>query len=224
MSTSENNPIMDSSNHSDCPEPISDISLPSLKPLDIDDDNIEASKSDDEKIETPNEVISSESPVHPEICVTECNDLPDGSSANLAIPSDGSNMSTDTQEAISMENPSSGNSETDKIKSVQQTKSSPTESAASITSSLPVDEDDAGPFNVPAYRRHLNGGNLCYDTFTTKDSQYYDLNQGRKLALILNHEEYNHYDNRHIPRRTGTNKVVTENRLSYPFYCEFRPK
>merc|ERR1712051_290276 len=116
MSTSENNPIMDSSNHSDCPEPISDISLPGLKPLNIDGDNIEASKSDDEKVETANEIISSESPVHPEICVTECNDLPDGS-----------NMSTDTQEAISMENPSSGNSETDKIKSVQQTKSSPTE-------------------------------------------------------------------------------------------------
>ena len=219
MSTSENCPITDSSNHWDCPEPISDISLPTLKPLNIDGDNIEASKSDDEKVETANEIISSESPVHPEICVTECNDLPDGSSANLAIPLDGTNMSTDTQEAISMENPSSGNSETDKIKSVQQTKSSPTESAASITSSLPVDEDDAGPFNVPAYRRHLNGGNLCYDTYTTKDSQYYELNHGRKLALILNHEEYNHYDNRHIPRRTGTNKVDTDTRVGYPFNC-----
>ena len=220
MSTSENNPIMDSSNHSDCPEPISDILLPNLRPLNIDGHNIETSKPDDEKLSTPNEAIFPESPARPEICVTECNDLPDGSSAKLAIPSDGTNMSTDTQEAISMENPSSGNSETDQMKSVQQNKPSPTESAASITSSLPVDEDDAGPFNVPAYRRHLNGGNLCYDTFTTKDSQYYELNQGRKLALILNHEEYNHYDNRHIPRRTGTNKVVTDNRLGYPYYCE----
>ena len=219
MSTSENDPIMESENHSDCPEPFSDILLPSLKPLNIDGHNIEESKPDDEKISTPNEVISSESPSHPEICVTKCNDSPDGSSTNLGIPSDCTNMSTDTQKEISMENPSSGNSETDQMISVQQNKSSPTESAASIPSSLPVDEDDAGPFNVPAYRRHLNGGNLCYETFTTKDSQYYDLNQGRKLALILNHEEYNHYDNRHIPRRTGTNKVVTDNILGYQFDC-----
>ena len=74
-----------------------------------------------------------------------------------------------------------------------------------------VDEDDAGPFNIASYRKHLPGDKAqsCLETFTTKESPYYDLSRGRKLAVILNQEEYNHYDNQHIPRRTGTDKVGT---------------
>ena len=93
------------------------------------------------------------------------------------------------------------------VKSSDPSKSSMTESALSNQSPLPTDEDDAGPFNQSSYQRHLKGGNLCFETFTIKDSSYYDLSQGRKLALILNHEEYNHYDHQNIPRRTGTRKV-----------------
>ena len=92
-------------------------------------------------------------------------------------------------------------------KSSGATKSSLTESASSKATNSPVDEDDAGPFNQNGYRQHLKGGNLCYETFTNKDSPYYNINEGRKLALIINHENYNHYDHQSIPRRTGTRRV-----------------
>ena len=87
------------------------------------------------------------------------------------------------------------------------TKSSLTELASSKATNSPIDEDDAGPFNQNGYRQHLKGGNLCYETFTNKDSPYYNINEGRKLALIINHENYNHYDHQNIPRRTGTRRV-----------------
>ena len=94
-------------------------------------------------------------------------------------------------------------------KSSGATKSSLTESASSKATNSPVDEDDAGPFNQNGYRQHLKGGNLCYETFTNKDSPYYNINEGRKLALIINHENYNHYDHQNIPRRTGTRRVCS---------------
>ena len=94
-------------------------------------------------------------------------------------------------------------------KSSGATKSSLTESASSKTTNSPIDEDDAGPFNQNGYRQHLKGGNLCYETYTYKDSPYYNINEGRKLALIINHENYNHYDHQNIPRRTGTRRVCS---------------
>ena len=92
-------------------------------------------------------------------------------------------------------------------KSSGATKSSLTELASSKATNSPVDEDDAGPFNQNGYRQHLKGGNLCYETLTNKDSPYYNINEGRKLALIINHENFNHYDHQNIPRRTGTRRV-----------------
>ena len=124
------------------------------------------------------------------------------------IPTDLSKESVVENDAVPSENLSFPKNETC-VKSCDSSKSSITESAISNPSPLPVDEDDAGPFNQSAYRRHLKGGggNICYETYTNKDSHYYDLSQGRKLALIFNHEEYNHYDHQNIPRRTGTRKV-----------------
>ena len=122
------------------------------------------------------------------------------------IPSDLSKESVHENDAVPLDSQTSSKLEID-LKSSEPSKSSLTESAVSNESIPPVDEDDAGPFNQSGYQQHLKGGNLCYDTFTNKDSHYYDLSQGRKLALIFNHEYYNHYDNQYIPRRTGTKKV-----------------
>lgn len=90
-----------------------------------------------------------------------------------------------------------------------QNGSATTAATSSVHSASPIDEDDAGPFNIPSYRKHLQGdkGQSYLETFTAKDSPYYDLSRGRKLAVILNQEEYNHYDNQNIPRRTGTERV-----------------
>ena len=134
----------------------------------------------------------------------------------IIIPSDLSKESVHQNDAVPLDNPSSPNIETD-MKSSEPSKSSLTESAVSNDSGPPVDEDDAGPFNQSAYQRHLKGGNLCYDTFTLKDSHYYDISQGRKLALILNHEYYNHYDNQNIPRRTGTRKVCSDAFIKFKY-------
>ena len=128
------------------------------------------------------------------------------STASASTSSNLSNGPIVENDAVPLQAPCPPNNGLDKELS-DQTASTTKESAPSSQHSVPVDEDDAGPFNQPAYRRHLKNGNLCYETFTIKDSHYYDLTQGRKLAVILNHEDYNHYDHQHIPRRTGTRKV-----------------
>lgn len=122
------------------------------------------------------------------------------------IMSDSMTNSMVETDAVPLENPQISSLEVG-LKSSDASKSSLTESASSKITSSPVDEDDAGPFNQNAYRQHLKGGNLCYETFTIKDSPYYNINEGKKLALIINHENYNHYDHQNIPRRTGTRRV-----------------
>ena len=133
------------------------------------------------------------------------NDLLSTQATNTVISDSMTNSLVET-DAVPIENPSKSSLEAG-LKSSDASKSSLTESATSKITDSPVDEDDAGPFNQNAYRQHLKGGNLCYDTFTTKDCPYYNINEGRKLALIINHENYNHYDHQNIPRRTGTRKV-----------------
>ena len=137
------------------------------------------------------------------------NDLFTTQATDIVI-SDSMTKSMVETDAVPLENTSKSSLETC-LKSSDASKSSLTESAESKNADSPIDEDDAGPFNQNAYRRHLIGGNLCYETFTIKDSPYYNINEGRKLALIFNHENYNHYDHQNIPRRTGTRKVSINN-------------
>ena len=191
---------------------LSETDIPTLQISSLNiakDDEIVAQLESKSAIDDKDEPVENESSINDND--TKCNgNTPSNDlltkSVTDTIMSDSMTNSMVETDAVPLENPQKSSLEVG-LKSSDASKSSLTESASSKITSSPVDEDDAGPFNQNAYRQHLKGGNLCYETFTIKDSPYYNINEGKKLALIINHENYNHYDHQNIPRRTGTRRV-----------------
>ena len=77
-------------------------------------------------------------------------------------------------------------------------------SSTTTTTEGPNDEGDAIGFNIPGYQRHL-ADQLPLDTITEQDCPYYVLEPGRKLAIIFNHENFQH---ERMAKRTGTEQDV----------------
>jgi len=100
--------------------------------------------------------------------------------------------------------------------------SSPSSSAATTSNSTstptegPIDEGDAKGFDQKSYHtrlpsepfRNSNGdadAKLLFETFTPRDSPFYNVSKGIKLAVVFNHSEFK--QNR-MPERKGTEKDV----------------
>ena len=78
-------------------------------------------------------------------------------------------------------------------------------SSTTTTTEGPNDEGDALGFNIQGYQRHLED-QLPLETFTDQDCPYYNLEHGRKLAIIFNHAIFKHD---RVGAREGTEHDVT---------------